>query len=99
MEFSERELRHLEELARLRVSDVSREKLRGQLARIIEFVRQLQGIDMSKYGPSEPAVDRTALMRRDVIRPCLPKEEVLAESPESEGGMFRVPSVIETGDE
>ncbi|HEY5134098.1 MAG TPA: Asp-tRNA(Asn)/Glu-tRNA(Gln) amidotransferase subunit GatC, partial [Candidatus Krumholzibacteriaceae bacterium] len=45
MALTEKDLEHLERLARVKLSGESREKLRGQLERIIEFVRQLEGVD------------------------------------------------------
>jgi aspartyl-tRNA(Asn)/glutamyl-tRNA(Gln) amidotransferase subunit C len=93
---SESELEHLERLARVKLSAESRDKLREQLARIIEFVKQLQMIDTTGFeqqrsagGAFEPT------LREDETKPCLPREEVLAASPARQSGFFEVPPVIE----
>ncbi|MCX5752929.1 MAG: Asp-tRNA(Asn)/Glu-tRNA(Gln) amidotransferase subunit GatC, partial [Candidatus Krumholzibacteria bacterium] len=79
-----------------KLSGESREKLRGQLARIIEFVKQLQSIDTAGIEPrAEAAGLKPALRRGDETKPCLPRDEVLAASPENRKGYFAVPSVIE----
>ncbi len=96
MQLSDGDLRHLERLARVKLSGASREKLREQLARIIDFVRRLQEIETPGNEPCAGREPRTAQLRGDVTSPCLSKKEVLAESPECEAGMFRVPSVIES---
>lgn len=97
MEFTEDELRHLEQLARVKPRGASRERLRGQLARIIDFVRRLQEVDTSGYEHLAPVDGGGPNTREDIPQSCLPTEEVLAEAPESEGGMFKVPPVIDTG--
>ena len=95
MALTERELEHLERLARLRLSGESREKLRGQLARIIEFVKQLQTIDTSGYEPRAYAGGFEPALRADETKPCLPREEVLGAAPQREKEFFGVPPVIE----
>ncbi len=98
MDFTESELRHLEQLSRVKLSGDSREKLREQLARIIDFVRRLQKVDTSGYVRRAPVEGREPNMREDVAQSCLSTAEVLAEAPVSERGMFKVPPVIDTGD-
>ncbi|HUV35811.1 MAG TPA: Asp-tRNA(Asn)/Glu-tRNA(Gln) amidotransferase subunit GatC [Patescibacteria group bacterium] len=98
MDLTESELRHLEQLARVKLTGASREKLRGQLARIIDFVAKLQEVDTAASEPLPPAGDRGPQTRPDVTQPCLDRDEVLSESPASEGGMFTVPPVIDTGE-
>jgi aspartyl-tRNA(Asn)/glutamyl-tRNA(Gln) amidotransferase subunit C len=97
MDFTDSELRHLERLARVKLHGASRERLREQLARIIDFVRQLQEVDTSRYERIVPVDDRGSNLREDVAQSCLSVDEVLAEAPESERGMFKVPPVIDTG--
>ena len=95
MALTERELEHLERLARLRLSGESREKLREQLARIIEFVRQLQEIDTTGLEPRAHVGAFESVPRPDEVKPCLPRDEVLAASPENRDGFFVVPAVID----
>lgn len=96
MDLSDSELRHIETLAGVRLSAESREKLREQLAGIIDFVKRLQEIDTSNYAPRASIGGFAPYMRDDIVEPCLPREDVLAGSPESERGLFRVPPVIES---
>jgi aspartyl-tRNA(Asn)/glutamyl-tRNA(Gln) amidotransferase subunit C len=95
MSLTDRELEHLERLARVKLSAESREKLRGQLARIIEFVKQLQSIDTVGLEPRAQASELKPALRNDETKPCLPRNDVLAASPENRKGYFAVPSVIE----
>ena len=96
MALSEEELEHLERLARVRLSAASRERLREQLARIIEFVKQLQTIDTAHASPRGGSGSPGPELRADEVGPCLSRDDVLAESPENRKGCFSVPPVIET---
>lgn len=96
MTLSDEELGHIERLARVKLSDESRERFREQLERIIGFVRQLQNIDTTKYTAREYTGDVKSYLRDDTAGPCLSRDDVLEEAPDSENGFFRVPPVIET---
>ncbi len=96
MEFTEKDLEHIERLARVKLGGESREKLREQLSRIIEFVRRLEAVDAPEDG-SRGGRDGAPL-RADEPRPCLPREEILAEAPGKRDVFFEVPPVIETED-
>jgi aspartyl-tRNA(Asn)/glutamyl-tRNA(Gln) amidotransferase subunit C len=95
MELSDHELEHLERLARVRLGDESRERLREQLARIIEFVRQLQAVDTTGVEPRAYVGEFKPELRGDAARACLPRDEVLAAAPDQRYGFFSVPPVIE----
>lgn len=95
MALSAGELEHLERLARVKLNDESREKLREQLARIIEFVKRLQAIDTAGIEPRAYVGEFEPKLRADATKPCLRREEVLAASPENQNGFFAVPPVIE----
>jgi aspartyl-tRNA(Asn)/glutamyl-tRNA(Gln) amidotransferase subunit C len=95
MSLTDRELEHLERLARVKLSAGSREKLRGQLERIIEFVRQLEGVDTTGVEARSHVGEVKPELRADETKPCLPRAEVLAAAPAKRDGYFSVPSVIE----
>lgn len=96
MSFTDADLEHLERLARIRLSGESREKLREQLARIIEFVRQLQAIDTAGREPRAYVGEFEPVLRGDEPHPCLPRDEALDAAPARRGEFFGVPPVIET---
>jgi aspartyl-tRNA(Asn)/glutamyl-tRNA(Gln) amidotransferase subunit C len=92
---TDRDLEHLERLARVKLSAGSREKLRGQLERIIEFVRQLEGVDTTGVEARSHVGEIKPELRADATKPCLPREEVLGAAPQREREFFGVPPVIE----
>ena len=95
MSLTDRELEHLERLARVKLAAESREKLRGQLARIIEFVKQLQTIDTAGCEHRASVSGFEPALRADETKPCLQREEVLGAAPQREKEFFGVPPVIE----
>jgi aspartyl-tRNA(Asn)/glutamyl-tRNA(Gln) amidotransferase subunit C len=99
MALSDNEMRDLERLAKIDLEGEEREKLRLQLAGIIEFVKRLEKVDLS--GAKKTRVDRIggAGMGKDIPGPCLGRDEVLREAPESKDGFFVVPPVLEPEDD
>lgn len=95
MSLTDSELEHLERLARVKLAGTSREKLREQLARIIEFVKQLQTIDTTGREPRAYVGAFEPALRADEMKPCLPRQEVLGAAPQREKEFFGVPPVIE----
>ncbi len=98
MELKDKDLEHLERLARVELSAESREKLRKQLGTIIEFVRKLQGIDTADYKPKAYLGGFEPELRPDEAKECLETEEVLGAAPDRQNGYFRVPPVIDRED-
>ncbi len=99
MSLSEKELEHLEDLARIRLKQDLREKFRFQLDSIIGFVAELQKVDVSGY---ENAVEQGSGMNRlrgDKPEESLKRKTILEEAPESNSGFFSVPPVIESDDQ
>ena len=95
MALTDKELEHLERLARVQLSDQSREKLREQLARIIDFVRELQSVDTTAHEPGACGREREPALRADETKPGCSRDEILAASPQHKNGFFAVPPVIE----
>ena len=88
------ELKKLEKLARLKLDEKSRDKLRIQLARIIDFVRLLQDIDTTPVREGEKTAPRSSSGREDRAEKSLPRDEIL-DVARCEKGMFRIPPVID----
>ncbi len=82
-------------LSRLDLSPEERERFRSQLGSILDYVRQLQALDLTDVPATAHALPMTNVLRDDVPGPSLPREEVLAAAPAVEDGFFVVPPVIE----
>ena len=83
-------------LARLALTGEERERLTRQLGDILAHFAMLQTLDTDPVEPTSDVVALANVVRDDVPGPCLPRDAVLAASPEAEDGYIKVPPVIET---
>jgi aspartyl-tRNA(Asn)/glutamyl-tRNA(Gln) amidotransferase subunit C len=84
-------------LARLAVTDNELDLFAGQLDVILGAVARIGDVAAADIPPTSHAVPLENVFRADVVRPSLPREEVLAGAPAVEDDRFRVPQIL--GDE
>lgn len=89
------EVRHIALLARIGMTDEEVEAMRHDLSNIMDQFEILNQVDTEGVEPTGHSVDITSVMRDDVSRPSLPKEDVLANAPNREGDRVRVKAVME----
>ena len=90
------EVAHLARLARLAVTDRELDLFAGQLDVILGAVAQISQVtDAADVPPTTHAVPVENVTRPDVVRPSLPREDVLAGAPAAEDGRFRVPRILD----
>jgi len=94
---------HLEKLARIKLAPDEIEAITGQLDRIVAMVESLQTVDVTGVEPTrgmsheKPAENEH--VREDEVTPCLERATVLEQAPDATTEFFRVPRVINTGEE
>src|SRR4029079_3287801 len=83
------------ELARLELTPDEVTLFTRQLADILEYVQQIQGLDTAGVEPTSHAINRPAERSDDPV-PSLARAEALANAPDAatEAGLFKVPRVI-----
>ena len=91
---SRQEVAHLARLARLAVTDEELDLFAGQLDVILRAVARVGEVAGEDVPPTTHAVPMTNVTRPDAIRPCLPRDVVLAQAPSAEDGRFRVPRIL-----
>ncbi|MFQ5943205.1 MAG: Asp-tRNA(Asn)/Glu-tRNA(Gln) amidotransferase subunit GatC [Anaerolineales bacterium] len=89
------EVRVIARLARLQLTAEEEERFAGQLSDVLEYAARLSEVDTSKISPTASVLPMNAPLRPDAIRPCPPRDQLLSNAPDPEGGMFRVPRVLE----
>ncbi len=80
---------------RLALTDAEKEHFREQLSAILDYAARLQAIDTSTIPPTASVLPVDTVLRDDVSRPGLPPEQILANAPDQEDNMFRVPVILE----
>ena len=89
------DVRHVARLARLELTDAELDVFTGQLATILEHAAQVSALDTTGVEPTAHPFPLVNVLRPDVVKPSLPRDEVLAEAPDAEDGRFRVPRILE----
>ena len=88
------DVEHVARLARLALTEEEIEGLTGELGAILEYAAQVSALDTDGVPPTAHPLPLSNVFRRDDIRPCLSRDEVLAEAPAAEDGRFRVPRIL-----
>jgi aspartyl-tRNA(Asn)/glutamyl-tRNA(Gln) amidotransferase subunit C len=93
LEITREEVLHVAKLARLALTEEEIERFRGQLSAILEAVGKVSELDLEGVPPTSHPLDLVNVFAEDEPGPSLPREEALANAPETEGGFFAVPPV------
>ncbi len=88
------EVAHVAELARLQLSDEELELFTGQLAEVLDHAADVASLDLADVALTAHAMAVTNVLRPDVVRPGLDRDEVLAEAPAVEDHRFKVPRIL-----
>ena len=91
------DIEHVARLARLALTEEEKQRLREQLALILEHAAKVGEVATEDVPPTAYAIPRANVYREDVPEPSLPQAEVLANAPEQEDGRFKVVRIVETG--
>ena len=89
------EVEHIARLARLSLTEEEKELYREQLSAILDYANRLQSLDTTSIPPTSSVLPERSVLRPDRAKPGLPRDELLENAPDVEGGMFRVPPVLE----
>lgn len=89
---SREEVLHVARLARLALTDDEITRLTDELDKILDAVGVVSELDLADVPPTSHPLDLVNVWDEDVPRDALPLEDVLANAPEPENGLFRVPA-------
>ncbi|MEO8291969.1 MAG: Asp-tRNA(Asn)/Glu-tRNA(Gln) amidotransferase subunit GatC [Actinomycetota bacterium] len=88
---------HVARLARVALSQVETDRLRVDLAKILQYASKVGEVATDDVVPTASAIPRSNVLRPDTPEPGISQQAALANAPESAEGRFRVPRVQETG--
>ena len=86
-------------LARIALTEERLAEYGEQLTAILEAAEQVQALPTEGVEPTSHPLPFTNAFRADEVTGSLPREDVLAGAPETEDGYFRVPRILDEGDE
>ena len=82
-------------LARIHVTNEELEPLANELSTIIEFMQQLNAVDVSDVEPLTSVTPMELNLREDIVTDGKKPNEILMNSVNHKDGFFSVPKVIE----
>ncbi len=88
------EVLHIAKLAHLEFSDEEISRMTRQLSSILDYVTQLDVLDTSAVEPTSHVESGAHALRDDTLLPSMSHEDALANAPEADRGLFKVPKVI-----
>ena len=81
-------------LARLRLDSGEAAEMREHFRKVLEFVDELDGLELEGIEPSLFAVETSNVYREDDVWPSLPHDLSLRNAPERDGTAFVVPRIV-----
>ena len=95
MQVDEATVRRIARLARIKVTDEEAKALEKELSGILDWVKQLDEVDVGNVEPMTRVIPMTLRKREDKVTDGEIPEQVLANAPQREGDFFVVPKVVE----
>lgn len=94
MSLSRQEVEKVSLLARLTLSDEEAERMTAELNDVVGYVDHLSEVDTEGVEPMVHAIEVHNVLRPDVVRESLPRDEALANAPNHNGVGYLVPAVL-----
>ncbi|AZA13362.1 Asp-tRNA(Asn)/Glu-tRNA(Gln) amidotransferase subunit GatC [Corynebacterium choanae] len=98
-EISRDEVKHLANLARLALTDEELDQFAEQIDGIIENVSKVRSVDAAGVEPMSHPHSIETVMREDRIGTMLTPEQALDQAPAQAQQRFKVPQILNEGDE
>ncbi len=98
MKITEKDVLYVAALANLELSEQETAQFAVDLDSILAYVEEVNELVSSSVEPMAQVLyeaEDVTTLRADQVRPSLPREQSLANAPESAAGQFKVPKVIE----
>lgn len=94
MQISEEEIKHIANLAMLKLSDEEISTYTKNMQDIISFAETVNKADTQGLGESVGTLEKCNVFRKDEVKQSMSIEELLQNAPEKEEGMFKIPPVV-----
>ena len=90
------DVRYVSDLVRLKLSDQEIAELQPQLDNVLQYIAQLNEVNVDGIEPTAHASAVYNVFRADVPRDGFTQEQATANAPHSGSGLFIVPKVVES---
>ena len=90
MEISKEQIKHLAHLSRLELSEAEIDAMQGDMSKILDFVAQVEKLDLECVEPLTQMSKSVNVMRQDEVANMISKEDALKNAPDANSDYFRV---------
>src|SRR5687768_1219732 len=94
MEVNDALIDNLAKLSHLSFNEEERKEIKADLQEMISFIEKLKEVNTEGIPPLLHMSSNVNILREDVVRGSLSREEALKHAPETDGTFFKVPKVI-----
>jgi aspartyl-tRNA(Asn)/glutamyl-tRNA(Gln) amidotransferase subunit C len=93
---NEIDIQYIAKLARIELSTEEAETFAPQLGKIVDYIRQLEEVDISSVPdtPVDPSLP-TNVLREDDVRPSLAHGDAILNAPATQDGEIQMPKIVE----
>ncbi|HUY16713.1 MAG TPA: Asp-tRNA(Asn)/Glu-tRNA(Gln) amidotransferase subunit GatC [Acidimicrobiales bacterium] len=81
-------------LARLSLSEAELDEFTAQLGQVLEHANDIAALDLDGVVATAHPFGLINVVRADVLRPSLSRDDVLAMAPDAQDGRFAVPRIL-----
>jgi aspartyl-tRNA(Asn)/glutamyl-tRNA(Gln) amidotransferase subunit C len=96
MRLTRDQVKHVAELAKLKLTEAEIDLFREQLSAILAYADRLDELDTASIPPTAGVLPLRNVMRDDKARPSFERETMLANAPDTEDGFVKVKVVLDT---
>lgn len=93
MRISKEEIKKLAHLSRLELNAEAEEKMQADMDKILDFVAQIEKLDIEGVEPLQYMTDETNVLREDTVVQEITHAEALKNAPDADTDYFRVSTV------
>lgn len=94
-EITTADIEKLAVLARVGLTEAEKKSLAGEMTAILEYVKQLDEVNVGGVDPTSQVTGLTGTSRKDgIVRSDIGRDELLSNAPETENGFIKVKSVL-----
>lgn len=94
MKIDEDLIKHIADLARLKLTEQETKKFLPQLKEILQAFSKLDEVNTDNIKPSFQPVELKNVVREDKVKPCLTQEKSLSNSKENKDNYFKGPMAV-----
>lgn len=90
-----KDIEKIAKLSRIEIDQDSKMKLVDELSSVLDFVDDLQSLDLGEIKPVSQVTGLQDIWREDVVVDCsIPRDKLLSNAPELQNGYFKVKKVL-----